>query len=609
MKADGKLPQDPPASVVDPPPPRLTLRRFLKVLGSYLPYLRPHKAELALLFIVLPLAASVLVLVVPLCTKMALDIALPQRNVGLVVTLALVALGSIVLERTAMVLVRNTISAHLRIRIHSALGARFYENMLGLSMNYHHHTPVGEKIFRCSTDVADVSEMLGTSLPMFVQYAYQFLFTMLALCLMDWRPVAIALTCAPLFLLIAQVIFNLYRGVDSRLRLRGQSLTARLEESLSALAVILAHGTRRREQLRYRRELARYSVANMLHGFMLQVSIFFAWPSGLPALFSGFAMGLCGYWVVNGELSLGQWQALSHLVIQLILPMGILTYYYQQMRVLMVPAERILAVLDLADRVREHPGATDRPLRGSIEFRDVHFAYDPAKPVLRGVSFVIPAGSRTALVGPSGIGKSTIMNLLLRFFDPGRGQILVDGVDLRHVQLASYRGQVGIVLQEPVLFPGTVGENILYGAPHATDDVLKKVAQVTGLEEMVGAMPAGFATPLQGSGGLSLGQKQKLTVARCLARSPRIVLLDEPTALLDAISKGEVIESLERAVAGRTAVFISHELATLRNMDHIIVLNDGVVAEQGTHGELLERAGLYHGLWHMQREEAGGVLV
>ncbi|MCA9434998.1 MAG: ABC transporter ATP-binding protein [Candidatus Omnitrophica bacterium] len=579
----------------------LSIARLLVVLARYLPYYKPFLSEIILLTVLLPLAGSILVLIVPLCTRLILDVAFPRGDVTLLMFLAAAGCAAVLAERILMVLVRATVGSHLRVRILGALGAKFYRNMLGLNMRFHRNTSVGEKIFRCDTDLIDISEMLGIQLPLIVQYAMQFVVTIVAMCLIDWRPVVVATLGVPVFFLIAQWLFNFYRRIDLWQRVTGQKVTARLEESLSAPEVVYSHGARGREIVRYYRELATYSVANMLYWFMIEVSIFLVWPTGLPAIASSFVIGIVGsILMVQGELTLGEYTALTALIVQALIPIGILINNYQTLRLRMVVAERILDLLDSKERmpIPKH-GKTLSPFVGRIEFRDVSFSYVPGKPVLNGVSFTVEPGGRIALVGPSGIGKSTLMNLILRFYDPDSGSILVDGVDLRELDIAQYRANIGMVLQEPILFDGTIRDNVLYGAEPSPEN-FENAIRTSHLDEMVENFPLGFETPVIGGLDLSLGEKQRISLARCIARDPRLLLLDEPISLLDPASGQSILDAIERSVEGRTAVFISHDLLSLRDVDKIIVLKDGVVTEEGTHDQLMEREGLFRDLWDMQ---------
>lgn len=581
---------------------KLTLGRFLRVLGRYFPLLFPYWPELVLLFILLPMVGSVLVLITPLSLRIILDVAFPRGDVGLLVFLSFLAFGGVMAERTLLVLVRTVVSSHLRIRILGKLGGRFYFNILRLNMRYHHKTPVGEKIFRCDTDILDTAEMIGTQIPMMIQFFLQFVVTVAAMCMIDSRPLLVAVCFSPIFFIVAQYLYNIYRRVDLKQRVMGQDVTARLEETLAAPEVVYSHGARRREGIKYYRSLVNYSVQNMIYWFMNEVSIVIVWPSGLPIIFSSFVVGVVGsYLMVVGEMTLGEYTAVLALIIQAIVPLGILINYYQALRLRMVPAERIINMFDSEERMKNSKDKISLPkIKGELEFKNVHFAYDPAKPVLKGVSFKIKPGSRVAFVGPSGIGKSTIMNLFLRFYDPDQGQVYVDGLDLKKISLEEYRQKVGIVLQEPVLFDGTVRENILYGAPDITEEEFLKSVEVADLDEFINDFPDGYETYLKGGGDLALGQKQRISVARCIARKPSIVLLDEPTSLVDPASKQSIVDAIDKVAKGRTAIFISHDLLTLKDLDEIIVLNEGVVAERGTHEELVKKKGLYFNLWQMQ---------
>jgi ABC-type multidrug transport system fused ATPase/permease subunit len=271
-----------------------------------------------------------------------------------------------------------------------------------------------------------------------------------------------------------------------------------------------------------------------------------------------------------------------------------------------VGIDRVRALLDI-DSVIPEP-ATPVPLehaRGGIAFEEVTFAYDASTPVLRGVTFTVEPGQTIGIVGVTGGGKSTIMNLIPRFYDPASGRVLVDGVDVRQYALASLRKQIGFVLQDTVLFWGTIRDNIAYGRPGATEAEVIEAATIANAHGFISAMPHGYDTAV-GERGLTLsgGQRQRIGIARAVIRNSPILLLDEPTAALDTESEQVVIQALERLMKGRTVITIAHRLSTIRDADKIIVLKDGVVAEQGTHQELLALGGSYALLEHAQNDPA-----
>jgi subfamily B ATP-binding cassette protein MsbA len=270
-----------------------------------------------------------------------------------------------------------------------------------------------------------------------------------------------------------------------------------------------------------------------------------------------------------------------------------------------VAVERVRTILDADAILPEKKTANENPVRGEIVFDHVAFAYDDAAPVLRDVSFTVTAGQMIGVVGPTGSGKSTIMSLIPRFYDPSSGAVRVDGVDVRDYRLQALRDQIGYVLQETVLFRGTVADNIAYGRAGATEDEVIAAAKAANADEFISRMTQGYKTMVGDRGDtLSGGQRQRIGIARAIIRNNPILILDEPTAALDTESERLVIEALERLMKGRTVLTIAHRLSTIRDADKIIVLKDGVVAEQGSHDQLLALCGVYAELYSVQFESS-----
>ena len=267
-----------------------------------------------------------------------------------------------------------------------------------------------------------------------------------------------------------------------------------------------------------------------------------------------------------------------------------------------VGIERVQTILETDDVIPERPEARDPgTLKGEIEFEHVAFAYDPKAPVLKDVHTKVAAGQFVGIVGPTGGGKSTIVSMVPRFYDPGGGRVLIDGVDLRDFTVKGLRSQIGFVLQDTVLFRGTVRDNIAYGRPSATDAEIVEAAKLANADEFIAKMPDGYNT-MVGERGLTLsgGQRQRIGIARAIIRNAPILILDEPTAALDTESEKLVMEALERLMKGRTVLTIAHRLSTIRDAHKILVLKDGVVAEEGTHDELVARNGIYAELYRVQ---------
>ena len=320
---------------------------------------------------------------------------------------------------------------------------------------------------------------------------------------------------------------------------------------------------------------------------------------------TGAAMGIVvfagGSMVLNGSLELGVMVAFIFYVQRFFDPIRSLTAQYSVMQRAMASGQRIFEVLDVPVTVNDKPGAVElRRIDGSIEFRNVTFGYYPGQPVLKNISFKVNPGEIVALVGPTGSGKTSITALIHRFYDVWEGQVLVGGHDVRDGTQHSLGTHVGMVLQEPFLFTDTIYENIRYCTGTATREDVIDAAKVVGAHDFIMRLPKGYDTPLEQRGGnLSLGQRQLLSFARALVADTHILILDEATASIDSYTEREIQIALKRLLTGRTGVVIAHRLATVRNADRIIVLQDGRIVETGTHQELLHLQGLYHRLYSM----------
>ena len=373
-------------------------------------------------------------------------------------------------------------------------------------------------------------------------------------------------------------------------------------DSLLNFETVKYFGNEEMEAKRFDQSMARYEKA------ATQVWTSLGWLNFGQALIFGagtaIMMVMSALAVQRGEQTIGDFVFVNAMLIQLAIPLNFIGFVYREIRQGLTDIEQMFDLLGVEEEVRDRPGA--RPLEiadGAIAFRDVHFAYDPARPILKGISFEVPAGKTVAIVGPSGAGKSTLSRLLYRFYDVQEGAITIDGQDVRDITQKSLRRAIGMVPQDTVLFNDTIAYNIRYGRPGASDEEVRRAADIAQISGFIQHLPDGFKS-MVGERGLKLsgGEKQRVAIARTILKSPPILILDEATSALDTRTEQEIQAALDLVSKNRTTLVIAHRLSTVVSADEIIVLKDGGIAERGTHAALLARNGLYASMWSRQRE-------
>ncbi|MBP1465164.1 ABC transporter ATP-binding protein [Candidatus Chloroploca sp. M-50] len=585
----------------------------VRLVRRFQPYLRPQApliagGSLALLGEIAmrllepwPLKLLVDYVLVPQVTGLAarplqLD---PPLLIAVAALMVLVVAGSrallAYLSTVALALAGNRVMIELR--------ADLYRHIQRLSLSYHSKARTGDLINRLTGDIGRLQEVTVTAmLPLTANLLT--LVGMLAVMLwMNVQLALLALMVIPIFLLTMNRMGKQIRTVAREERKREGALAASAAETLGAIKVVQALGL---EPL-LERAFARHnqkSLSEGVRGRRLAAGLERR-VDGLVALGTALVLWYGATLVLRGDMLLGDLLVFTAYLKSAFKPMRDLSKYAGRIAKASASGERVLEVLDTTPEIRDLPGAAPAPrLRGEVTFDQVSFAYTPGTPVLHDLCLTIAPGTRVALVGPSGGGKSTLASLLLRFYTPTAGRLLIDGRDVRAYTLASLRRQMAVVLQESVLFATSVRENIAYGAPGASFDEVIAAAKLANAHEFILQLPQGYATILGERGAtLSGGQRQRIAIARAAIRRAPIILLDEPTTGLDQANERAVSEALEQLTMGRTTFMIAHDLRTVEHVDLILYMEGGEVRERGTHADLLAADGNYAALYRMQREE------
>lgn len=482
------------------------------------------------------------------------------------------------------------------------LRVRIYGHLQRLSLDFYDTAKTGALVSTITSDVSTVQDFASSSTLDIIVDLVTIVFMLALMLWLDWDYTLIAVGVMP-FLLV--FVFRLKRAVKEAtrsVRVRQSEIVAVVQQGLGSVRAVKAFSRQDLEVARM--EDASHATVEAALKARRVKSLLSPVVSVVVALCTGIVLWKGTSLIVAGTMTAGVLTVYLAYLAQFFKPIKDLASMTSTIAQTSVALERIQNILRADDIIHERPGAVDTGrLQGEIAFDHVAFGYHDDPPVLRDVSFKIGAGQVVGIVGPTGGGKSTVVSLMPRFYDPSAGRVLIDGTDIRDFKLAFLRSQIGYVLQETVLFRGTIRENIAYGRPGASAQEVVAAAKLANADEFIARMPQGYDSMVGERGEtLSGGQRQRIGIARAMIRDSPIMILDEPTAALDTESERLVIEGLQRLMKGRTVIMIAHRLSTIRNADKIIVLKDGVVAEEGTNDELIARGGVYAELHRVQFE-------
>ncbi len=487
------------------------------------------------------------------------------------------------------------IGQHVILDLRNAL----FEHLQSLSLQSFSEQKAGWIISRLTNDIENFNQLLNDGVQNLIKNGLTLLGVFVVIFVLDWK-LALAVTAIVPAMAAATAV---YRAKSIRAFRHAREaiaeVAASLQENVPGMRVVQAFTREEHASEDFDRRSRAYREANARATNL--GAIYFPGVEFLGAIGLAVVLLYGGYLVTVGETTIGTLVAFIGLLNMAFQPMQELSQLYATLQTALVSLERVFAVLDTEPDLADLPDAHElQTVEGGVEFEEVSFAYG-GDPVLEDVSFRIEPGETLAIVGETGAGKSTIVKLLSRLYDPASGAVRIDGEDLRNVRGSSLRSRMGVVLQDTFLFTGTIEENIRYGRPGATREEIEAAAGVVGAEEFIRRFPEGYETQVQErGGGLSVGQRQLIAFARALLADPRILVLDEATSSVDLVTEARIEAALSRLLEGRTSVVIAHRLSTVRRADRIVVIGDGRVVEQGSHEELMSRPSAYRRLYEMQ---------
>jgi ATP-binding cassette subfamily B protein len=500
---------------------------------------------------------------------------------------------------------RDALFAAVAMNAVRRLAIEVFVHLHRLSLRFHLERKTGGLTRVLERGRAAIETIIRTAMLTAVPTALEFVLIVGAfLITFDWRYVAVLLATVVLYLVFTTLATNWRISIRRSMNESDTDANTKAIDSLLNFETVKYFGAEARETARYDKSMARYerlSVRTYVSLAVLNAGQAVIFTLGMVAV-----LLMCVQGVRSGRNTVGDFALLNVMMLQLYQPLNFMGMVYREIKQAIIDIGAMFDILSQNPEIKDVPGAAELHVsEGVVRFEDVVFSYDAARPILKGVSFTAPAGSTVAIVGPSGAGKSTISRLLFRFYEPSSGRITIDGQDIRKVTQSSLRAAIGMVPQDTVLFNDTIAYNVRYGREGATEAELRDAAESARIDGFIRTLPMGYDSQV-GERGLKLsgGEKQRVAIARTILKGPPILVLDEATSALDSYTEREIQEALDRVSRGRTTLVIAHRLSTVVGADEILVLDKGVIAERGRHEELLEKGGLYAGLWNRQRQVA-----
>lgn len=567
------------------------LLRLLRFVKPFWPYV--------ILALLLMLASSGASLIAPYLTKVAIDTNIAEGDTrGLLIT-SLELAGALAVVYLASA-AQSYLLSWIGQKVLASMRGELFRHLQELSVAYHDTRIVGVTLSRVINDVDVINDLLSRGLVAILNDGALLIGTVIVMMTMELRLALLTFAVLPLMILATVLFTRKARIAYRETREKIGAVVGDMAGNIDGMRVIQAFAQEASTQDRFE-EVNRANRDANIYAMSLSF-LFMPVVDILGVLATAIVLLSGGLMVAEGLLTIGVVVAFMSYVNRFFEPIRELSQIYTTLQAATAGGERVLELFDQVPLVQDSADAVPIPaIEGRIDFRDVSFRYTPEKEVLHGINLSIQPGDTVALVGPTGAGKTSIANLVGRFYDVDEGAVLIDGCDVREVTRTSLRSQMSLVPQDPFLFSGTIADNIRFGRPEAGQDEIDRAAQAANADQFIQHLPEGYETRiLEGGVNLSVGQRQLISIARALLVDPRILIMDEATSSVDTVTEALIQDALARLLSGRTALVIAHRLSTIRNADRIYVIDDGQILEEGRHNELLAQRGMYYDLYEQQ---------
>lgn len=570
----------------------------MKMLVKLLGILKPH-AGFALLGLLLMILFSASDYIMPLFLRRIIDEGIAKSNLAVVTTTAL-TMGAIAVIRSVLAYFQGFFTERVGQEVAYDLRNKLYSHLQRLSFSFFDKQQTGQIMSRMTGDVDCIKGFLGMGVVNLLMCFFNFTATIAMFLWIEWKLGLLVLLPIPVLALVIVLFGKNINPAWERVREQMGKLTAVLQESISGIRAVKAFAREAYEKNKFNRgnldnlnenmkragiEANAFPAMNILGGISFLLLIWFG-----------------SYFVISGEITIGTFMALQWYIMGLIWPIHFSGWLVNVMQQALAAAPRVFEILETQPEVDDHAHASDMPEgNGHVVFENVNYNFSDGQPALKNIHFEVKPGESVAIIGGTGSGKSTLIGLIPRFFDPSKGRILIDGRDSREIRLESLRSRIGMVMQETFLFSDTLRENIIYGSPGATQEEMENASKVACIHDFIQSLEEGYNAKVGERGiGLSGGQRQRIAIARAILMNPRILILDEATSSVDTATERAIQSALKEIMKGRTTFVIAQRLSTIKNVNRIIVLENGEIVETGTHEELIGRGGYYSRIYELQ---------